>query len=802
MTVTTGLAPALAPGVQLLGEYQGSGFTEPHYLIARADQQVLHVSRLLFLVASHIDGHSSSTEIGQRVTQEYGRVLTDEGVELLIEKKLAPMGLIAVPEGGALQPSLLEAYATGSTGAGSASIATPGIASGPASTGTPQPPGGRSPTTARPPRANPLLSIRFRGTLVPARLTNVLARLLRPLFFGPIVVLVVLALVGADLWLATSSSVLSAFGAVVLDPPLLLAVVGILLASTLFHELGHAAACRAGGARPGTIGVAVYVVYPAFFTDVTDSYRLGRAGRVRTDLGGVYFNAISILVLTWIYTRTLSPVVLLAIVLVHVELLQQLIPLGRLDGYFVLADLAGVPDLFSRIGPILASLLPGRRLHPKVAELRRSARVIVTIWVVVCVPVMAVLLGLLFWSAPSMSQQIAEGMTRSWGMLQDAFPRQDWPAVAVATLSLVLLPLPLLGMTWLVVGTLRRLLTAIVRRLRRRTASGRRSGAHRGPSTRTRRTPTHTAAELARSERPVPRPRPTRGLARRCVYALSHGHLNPGPGAVERQQNELRERVRTRFTGTRRIVVLSRKGGAGKTTTTLMLGRMLASCRPDRVVALDANADAGSLAMQLPRESSYSATDLLADRAWVERYTQVRAYTTQDPDSGLEVVASDSDAQAGQYWGRQDSRDLIDTLDRHYSLMLADTRTGILDDATQGLLEEADQLVLVVPPTLDGARIAAMSLDWLDRHGYEFLVWNAVVVVNGVRQPRSEQLQRLENHFRSRCGSVLRVPWDEALDGERYVSFSDLRAATQQAYLEVAAAVADNFPTSVRLLAA
>ncbi|HYQ31663.1 MAG TPA: hypothetical protein VEQ83_00500, partial [Lapillicoccus sp.] len=75
MTNPTLLAPTLAPGVSLLGEYQGSGFTEPHYLIVRADQQVLHVSRLLFVVASHLDGHSSMEEIAGRVSQEYGRAL-------------------------------------------------------------------------------------------------------------------------------------------------------------------------------------------------------------------------------------------------------------------------------------------------------------------------------------------------------------------------------------------------------------------------------------------------------------------------------------------------------------------------------------------------------------------------------------------------------------------------------------------------------------------------------------------------------------------------------------------------------
>src|SRR5205807_351311 len=79
------------------------------------------------------------------------------------------------------------------------------------------------------------------------------------------------------------------------QPGLLLVVGGLLLASAVFHEFGHATACRYGGARPGVVGVGLYVVWPAFYTDVTDSYRLDRGGRLRTDLGGVFFNSIFIL---------------------------------------------------------------------------------------------------------------------------------------------------------------------------------------------------------------------------------------------------------------------------------------------------------------------------------------------------------------------------------------------------------------------------------------------------------------------------------------------------------------------------
>ena len=62
--------------------------------------------------------------------------------------------------------------------------------------------------------------------------------------------------------------------------------------SAAFHEIGHAAACRYGGGRPGGMGAGIYMVWPAFYTDVTDAYRLPRRARLRTDLGGIYFNAV------------------------------------------------------------------------------------------------------------------------------------------------------------------------------------------------------------------------------------------------------------------------------------------------------------------------------------------------------------------------------------------------------------------------------------------------------------------------------------------------------------------------------
>jgi putative peptide zinc metalloprotease protein len=144
----------------------------------------------------------------------------------------------------------------------------------------------------------------------------------------------------------------------------------------------------------------------------------------------------------------------------------------------------------------------------------------------------------------------------------------------------------------------------------------------------------------------------------------------------------------------------------------------------------------------------------------------------------------------------------------HYNLTCMDTGTGILESATRGILELADQVVLVMAPSLDSARTAASTLDWLEQNGHSDLVGESVAVINALGRESSEgglleegflnrnglvEIDRIEQHFRKRCRAVLRVPWDEQLDAGAETALSDLSPQTRDAYLEVAAVVADGF---------
>jgi MinD-like ATPase involved in chromosome partitioning or flagellar assembly len=288
------------------------------------------------------------------------------------------------------------------------------------------------------------------------------------------------------------------------------------------------------------------------------------------------------------------------------------------------------------------------------------------------------------------------------------------------------------------------------------------------------------------------RARPQSGF-RKGVYAVTGGKLNFGLSRADRRRHNLIERSRTPVGGCYRLAVISLKGGVGKTTTTAALGAMFAKLRGDRVIALDANPDRGTLAERAPRESGASVRHLLAARADLHSYADVRAFTSQSP-TRLEVLASDSDPHVSHAFSEDDYRDTIAILERFYNLVLTDCGTGLLHDAMRGILGLANSLVVVSSASLDGARSASATLDWLEAHGLEDLAKNAVVVISSVRPGGGiVDVLQLEDHFASRCRDVVTIPYDPHLESGGVLELSELEEETADAYLELAAAVGEGF---------
>ncbi|GAA0953039.1 MinD/ParA family ATP-binding protein [Nonomuraea longicatena] len=287
---------------------------------------------------------------------------------------------------------------------------------------------------------------------------------------------------------------------------------------------------------------------------------------------------------------------------------------------------------------------------------------------------------------------------------------------------------------------------------------------------------------------------PSKGW-RRLVYKASGGWIKPGEPAEVRRRRELLSRARTPVaTGHHRVAVLSLKGGVGKTTTTVGLGATLAQVRGDRVIAVDANPDRGTLSDKLELETSATVRDLLNERDQVKRYVDIRAFTSQAP-SRLEVLASDRDPSVSEAFSGTDYQAASQVLENFYSICITDCGTGLLHSAMGGVLGLADQIVLVSSPSVDGARAASATLDWLEAHDYGDLVRDATVVLCSVR-PRSKSavdIGKLEAHFAARCRAVVQVPYDPHLDEGAEIDLDRLQEATRESYLQLAAYVGDGF---------
>ena len=277
--------------------------------------------------------------------------------------------------------------------------------------------------------------------------------------------------------------------------------------------------------------------------------------------------------------------------------------------------------------------------------------------------------------------------------------------------------------------------------------------------------------------------RDTSGGWRRLAQVVVGGSRTDGMEVDE-------ARTRIPLTTSRRIMVLGCTGGAGQTTTALMLGHTLARYRDDRVLALDANTGEDTLTTRIAAESPETLSSLIESSEEVNGYLGMRAYTTRC-ESGLEVVGADTDDRVTQRLAERaflaDWRRTLAALDRHYRLTVIDPAAAL----AARLLPYADQLVLVAPASEDASEAVAMTYEWLDGHGCSDLRRRAVMVINGVSRRSLPDVEQAEAVASGRCRAIVRVPWEDELAPGRPgpVDVNHLRMGGRRAYVALAGVI-------------
>jgi putative peptide zinc metalloprotease protein len=400
--------PQLAPGIELSGAMAESGFSEQQWLIQRAGQ-FIQVTELLYRVAEQIDGNRNLDELAAAVSGTTKRKVSADNVRQLIQSKLIPLGVVLGADG-------------------KAAVAA----------------GGGQGAAARALRVNLKM-----GMISPHVINPVTATL--QVFYWPLVLALMLAAAGAALvWLFFVHGIGASVRNAIYQPGLLLAALGLIIAAAAFHEFGHASALRYGGGKVREMGFGIYLIYPAFYTDVSDNYRLGRWSRVRTDLGGFYFHMLFALAMIAIYFGTHAEFLLLVVVLIAFDIFRQLMPFVRLDGYWALADITGIPDFFSHMGAFLRTVLPLQFWKgPKLANLKAWVKVVYGLYIIITVPLLLLVVFGMLRGVPRVLASAWESFGHLAGQLGAAHSHGSVLGMAASLVQMLTLALPTLGMLYI-----------------------------------------------------------------------------------------------------------------------------------------------------------------------------------------------------------------------------------------------------------------------------------------------------------------------------------------------------------------
>lgn len=280
---------------------------------------------------------------------------------------------------------------------------------------------------------------------------------------------------------------------------------------------------------------------------------------------------------------------------------------------------------------------------------------------------------------------------------------------------------------------------------------------------------------------------------RKALRAATGGAISLGPSPAETRRRELINAVRTRAVQPEVCATICLKGGIGKTSTTAGVGLTLARYRGDRIIALDANPDAGDLYERTcPGTPPATLTDLAARASEVQSMTDLARFTGLA--ERLAVIAGDQEPTISESLSTEDFQTALRVVQHYYNVVMVDCGTGVTHPSMVGILGTAGHVLIAGSYAVSGARRAESTLRWLHSAGYEHLARNAIVVLTQTSTVSNiVDTAAIENTLAQLSATVITVPHDQAVADGTNISLDALQPATSEAYLRIAASIARNF---------
>lgn len=267
-----------------------------------------------------------------------------------------------------------------------------------------------------------------------------------------------------------------------------------------------------------------------------------------------------------------------------------------------------------------------------------------------------------------------------------------------------------------------------------------------------------------------------------------------GLGKSQSYELALRDRIGATVETVFPVVVFNLKGGVGTTTVVEALGSTFAEVRGGRVIAVDL--DAGDLADRHGRRNPLGIFDLVADGA-VTEYLDVRAHTYMNA-SGLEVLGVGNDTGENRQVGRDDFAKAFERLRHHYSVVLTDCSKTLKSGAVPAVLRRSRAIVVVSSASVQALRRTRTTLGWLQTNGHQRLLESMVLAINHIEATKpgaavDNEVAKLSRQFPH--ARIVKLPFDRHLAEGSGIVLERLSKQSRRRYLEMAAALADLFPS-------
>lgn len=273
--------------------------------------------------------------------------------------------------------------------------------------------------------------------------------------------------------------------------------------------------------------------------------------------------------------------------------------------------------------------------------------------------------------------------------------------------------------------------------------------------------------------------------------------MKPGPYETELRKDE--DLVSGHWPGPRTIAVVNGKGGASKTTASILLAAVFARYGGAGVLAWDNNQTRGTLGWRTEQGSHDG--DLMSLLPQTQRLLGVGAqsadlshFVHHQAKDKYDVLRSRPSSLANeQRFASHDVDAVHNVASKFYRIIIMDSGNDETDPMWREMIARADLIVVATTQQADRAETGALLLEELERAGGHgaALSRNAIVVVSqqdmNAKDPVVEQVRA---GFEQMGRTAVTIPYDPGMvDGP--LKYDALRPATQRAWLRAAARVAD-----------